>query len=66
MVDFRVIYLKLYISGSVRKVVTQPHHELSSDAYSSTADSSMTSFYTSSKAFRGLERLWLNETCMLF
>ena len=33
---------------------------------SSAADSSRTPFDTSSKVFRGLGRLWLKETCILF
>ena len=32
MVDFRLLSLKLYSSGSVCKVVTQPRQELASDA----------------------------------
>ena len=31
MVDFRLLSLKLYISGSVHNAVNQPHQELASD-----------------------------------
>ena len=50
MVYFRPLALKLYSSGSVFKVVTQPHQELPRMP-SSVTDYSNTYFETSSKAF---------------
>ena len=56
MVNYGLLSIKLYSSGSVCKVVIQPHQKLASDP-SSAADSNNTSFETSSKDFSRFRKI---------